>query len=507
MNYIDAYIAYYEGYAKSYFQRIFHNEERRKVFYKSMKYLPGLKVWTLFQSEEEFQKMEDHTKIGYIFILAHNSLVCAFEVLYNDEDVAHSQAALRKMKSSKAVKDTIEIWGNKIDEYRRHLRRCLNELTDHESLGNRAAIFIDKIHVNDWLGNTYISSWNGFDFLHKKSVVWGIKDVPFWHETIFQLILNWEYDDETETWRKKKPKSNPKKKTKPNPEENISSNLHATTPGTLSGTTISGGRQRKLVYIEPSSPAQSSSNENLVPSEPVLLSNDDKAVVKKLLMDMVDVVVEMYGSDSDDKTNPTLNKDIFGPDSDDDSNKPDVIKKRTRKDSDNTNPALNKDIFGPDSDDDSNKPAVIKKRKRKDSEEDEFSVSFEEEAVVSDAIALVSRKEQAPVFNAENAVLQLGSFDYSLAKTEDAFIQPLQSFRQLFGKVVTGSHAQETNEFLLSMEILLRFVQSNQRFSSFFIMCEGMPESLADDLVTDRRQIKVSTLLKNLRKTRNGGTS
>ena len=86
VNYVDAYIAYYDGYARSYFQTFFHDKERRKVQYKSMEYLPGLKIWSRFQSEEEFQKMEDHTKLGYIFILAHNSLVCAFEVLYNDAD-------------------------------------------------------------------------------------------------------------------------------------------------------------------------------------------------------------------------------------------------------------------------------------------------------------------------------------------------------------------------------------------------------------------------------------
>jgi hypothetical protein len=42
------------------------------------------------------QQMEDHTKIGYMFICAHNFLVHAYCIIYDKKENANSQASLHE---------------------------------------------------------------------------------------------------------------------------------------------------------------------------------------------------------------------------------------------------------------------------------------------------------------------------------------------------------------------------------------------------------------------------
>jgi hypothetical protein len=43
-----------------------------------------------------WQLMEDHTKIGYMFICAHNFLVHAYCIIYDKKENANSQASLHE---------------------------------------------------------------------------------------------------------------------------------------------------------------------------------------------------------------------------------------------------------------------------------------------------------------------------------------------------------------------------------------------------------------------------
>ena len=49
----------------------------------------------------------------------------------------------------------------------------------------------------------------------------------------------------------------------------------------------------------------------------------------------------------------------------------------------------------------------------------------------------------------------------------------------MFIQLVDHRYEMVTDEFTASMELLMKFVQCKQRFSSFFIMCESIPETYA----------------------------
>ena len=80
-NFILAYEAFYLKYAKPYFQRIIFDKSSQKLVYKDLK-LAEIQFECSILSKDEWKQMEDHTKIGFVFILAHNWLAVCFEKLY-----------------------------------------------------------------------------------------------------------------------------------------------------------------------------------------------------------------------------------------------------------------------------------------------------------------------------------------------------------------------------------------------------------------------------------------
>ena len=211
-NFIEGYLAYYEGYAKSYFQEIVHFEEsKRTEYYRNMTQFAELNFKIHYLNEAEWQQMENHTKVGYIFILAHNFLVMAFDHLYSSNATFSQKTLFAATKNSK-IKDNISKWGNDLDEQRKHLNRCYNELTD-PPIASRKAVFVPYIG-SDWKCKMYIQSWGAYTFLRKKESkqtlsqsVGVTDDGAFWIGNFFPKLLNWEMDQVTSNWAKKKPRA------------------------------------------------------------------------------------------------------------------------------------------------------------------------------------------------------------------------------------------------------------------------------------------------------------
>ncbi len=55
----------------------------------------------------------------------------------------------------------------------------------------------------------------------------------------------------------------------------------------------------------------------------------------------------------------------------------------------------------------------------------------------------------------------------------------IRSFRTLIMELVEDNQKLNVKEFTVSVELLLAFVRYKQRFSTFFIMCESLPEEYA----------------------------
>jgi hypothetical protein len=112
-----------------------------------------------------------------------------------------------------------------------------------------------------------------------------------------------------------------------------------------------------------------------------------------------------------------------------------------------------------------------------DRDEDEDEGSEEEEE-----FQISAEPEEEVIFDDKNAVVQLTNFsyDYVNLNTDDSTTTFLaDEFKQMFIQLLDNRYDMVTDEFTVSMELLMKFVQCKQRFSSFFIMCESIPETFA----------------------------
>ena len=94
-NYLTAYESFYQNLAKPYFLKISHDKEARKIQYKGLK-LADMQFNGKNLPADGWQLMEDHTKIGYMFICAHNFLVHAYCCIYDKKENANSQVSLHE---------------------------------------------------------------------------------------------------------------------------------------------------------------------------------------------------------------------------------------------------------------------------------------------------------------------------------------------------------------------------------------------------------------------------
>ena len=68
-------------------------------------------------------------------------------------------------------------------------------------------------------------------------------------------------------------------------------------------------------------------------------------------------------------------------------------------------------------------------------------------------------------------------------------------------QLLDNRYEMVTDEFTVSMELLMKFVQCKQRFSSFFIMCESIPETFAQKKFRrEQKKCKTEKELEDLNK-------
>ena len=99
--------------------------------------------------------------------------------------------------------------------------------------------------------------------------------------------------------------------------------------------------------------------------------------------------------------------------------------------------------------------------------------------------------EEEVIFDDKNAVVQLTNFTYDSVNlnTDDSTTTFLvDEFKQMFIQLVDHRYEMVTDEFTASMELLMKFVQCKQSFSSFFIMCESIPETYAQKKIQHRKE-------------------
>jgi hypothetical protein len=197
--YLTVYESFYQNLAKPYFLKISHDKEARKIQYKGLK-LADMQFNGKNLPADGWQLMEDHTKIGYMFICAHNFLVNAYGIIYDKKENANSQVSLHeKFAKKRKLQDVVIKWGDEINEKRKVLTSCLNELTSEDDLGNKRVQFEFLSGATSFVEKTYIEKWELYTFR-----IGGQKTVEnetlFWADLLLSKVLRWEKDTTTRLW-------------------------------------------------------------------------------------------------------------------------------------------------------------------------------------------------------------------------------------------------------------------------------------------------------------------
>lgn len=259
-NYLTAYESFYNNLAKPYFLRISHDKEARKNQYKGLK-LADMQFNGKNLPADGWQQMEDHTKIGYMFITAHNWLVSVYVMIYEKKEHAHSQVSLHSTFSRNTkLQDEVIQWGDDINEKRKVLTSCLNELTSKDDFGNMrvqfefqsggATLFVDKNYIEKW--GIYTFRNNGKRYLEDETL--------FWADLFLSQVLRWEKNASTGVWSRKPMATN--SNTKRAFFKNTPSSTENSKP--TSNSTISKSStvlQRKKIFIVDSSDDESDSGD------------------------------------------------------------------------------------------------------------------------------------------------------------------------------------------------------------------------------------------------------
>ena len=261
-NYLTAYESFYQNLAKPYFLRISHDKKARKIQYKGLK-LADMQFIGKNLSVDGWQKMEDHTKIGYMFISAHNWLVHVYGLIYENQEDACSQVSLHStFAKNRKLQDEVIQWGDDINEKRKVLTAFLNELTSEDDFGNKRVQFEFLSGATDFVEKTYIEKWGIYTF-RKDGNRYLERETKLWADLLLSKVLRWEKSS-TGYWSI--PPMNTNLNTKRASFKNTQSSTENSKP-TSNSTIIS--MQRKKFVIESDSeddPKNTSSAEIISPS-------------------------------------------------------------------------------------------------------------------------------------------------------------------------------------------------------------------------------------------------
>ena len=443
-NYLTAYESFYQNLAKPYFLRISHDKEARKIQYKGLK-LADMQFNGKNLPADGWQQMEDHTKIGYMFICAHNFLVNAYGIIYDKKENANSQVSLHeKFAKKRKLQDVVIKWGDDINEKRKVLTSCLNELTSEDDLGNKRVQFEFLSGATSFVEKTYIEKWELYTFRKggQKTVE---NETLFWADLLLSKVLRWEKDTTTRLW---------------------SIPFMATNSNTKRGSSKSSTEsQRKKIFIVDSSDEESDFEEepkNTSSADVISSTVGESTALSDSLSKSVFTEDASSGGDdpkiaSNSKDDGFLSSSQSKPTSNPEEGVDDGVVKSSEPSESSLSTLKRKRVVDDDDDDDD------------DGEESEKEDEFAE-------------PEEEVIFDDKNAVVQLTNFtyDYVNLNTDDSTTTFLvDEFKQMFIQLVDHRYEMVTDEFTASMELLMKFVQCKQRFSSFFIMCESIPETYA----------------------------
>jgi hypothetical protein len=437
-NYLTAYESFYQNLAKPYFLKISHDKEARKIQYKGLK-LADMQFNGKNLPADGWQLMEDHTKIGYMFICAHNFLVHAYCCIYDKKENANSQVSLHEtFKKNRKLQDVVIKWGDDINEKRKVLTSCLTELTSEDDLGNKRVKFEFLSGATTFVEKTYIEKWELYTFRKggQKTVE---SETLFWADLLLSKVLRWEKNTTTRLW---------------------SIPFMATNSNTKRGSSkTSTESQRKKIFIVDSSDEE---------SEPKNTSS-------------ADVISSTVGEST--ALSDSLSKSVFTEDASIGGDDPKIAsnsKDDSFSSSSQSKPTSNREEGVDDGVVKSSEPSesslsTLKRKRVVDDDDDDDGEESEKEDEFAEP-------EEEVIFDDKNAVVQLTNFTYDSVNlnTDDSTTTFLvDEFKQMFIQLVDHRYEMVTDEFTASMELLMKFVQCKQRFSSFFIMCESIPETYA----------------------------
>ena len=318
----------------------------------------------------------------------------------------------------------------------------MNELTSEDDLGNKRVQFEFLSGATSFVEKTYIEKWELYTFRKggQKTVE---NETLFWADLLLSKVLRWEKDTTTRLW---------------------SIPFMATNSNTKRGSSKSSTEsQRKKILIVDSSDEESDFEE-----EPKKTSS-------------ADVISSTVGKST--ALSDSLSKSVFTEDASSGGDDPKIAS--NSKDDGFSSSSQSKPTSNPEEGVDdgvvkSSEPSesslsTLKRKRVVDDDDDDDGEESEKEDEFAEP-------EEEVIFDDKNAVIQLTNFtyDYVNLNTDDSTTTFLvDEFKQMFIQLVDHRYEMVTDEFTASMELLMKFVQCKQRFSSFFIMCESIPETYA----------------------------
>ena len=322
-------------------------------------------------------------------------------------------------------------WGDDINEKRKVLTSCLTELTSEDDLGNKRVKFEFLSGATTFVEKTYIEKWELYTFRKggQKTVE---SETLFWADLLLSKVLRWEKDTTTRLW---------------------SIPFMATNSNTKRGSSkTSTESQRKKIFIVDSSDEE---------SEPKNTSS-------------ADVISSTVGEST--ALSDSLSKSVFTDDPKIASNSKDdsFSSSSQSKPTSNREEGVDDGVVKSSEPSESSLSTLKRKRVVDDDDDDDGEESEKEDEF--------AEPEEEVIFDDKNAVVQLTNFTYDSVNlnTDDSTTTFLvDEFKQMFIQLVDHRYEMVTDEFTASMELLMKFVQCKQRFSSFFIMCESIPETYA----------------------------
>jgi hypothetical protein len=91
----------------------------------------------------------------------------------------------------------------------------------------------------------------------------------------------------------------------------------------------------------------------------------------------------------------------------------------------------------------------------------------------------LTTEEQAEQESAVNALSTFAQSNFEALKNMPSDTTVLLTFQNLMLELLEDNQALKNKEFTVSVQLLITFVTLKQRFSTFFLMCEALPEIYA----------------------------